>query len=65
MDPAGWDYHLRDDSPAIDAGVTLSWLVTDIDGDPRPLPAGGNYDVGADEVGEQMIYLPLVLSSSE
>jgi hypothetical protein len=64
VDPVGWDYHIRASSPAIDTGATLLWLITDIDGDARPLPVGGNYDIGADEANWWQIYLPLVLRSS-
>ena len=45
------DYHLRQDSPCVDAGVTeviFRWLATDIDGDPHIL--GGRPDIGCDEV---------------
>jgi hypothetical protein len=44
------DYHLRQDSACVDAGVTeaiFGWLATDIDGDPRIL--GGRPDIGCDE----------------
>jgi hypothetical protein len=61
IDAAGWDYHILPGSPAIDAGTTVPWLTTDIDGDPRPWPAGGAYDIGADELQYSAIYLPLVL----
>jgi len=37
------DYILQDDSPAIDAGTTLSYLTFDINGFPRVVP----YDIGA------------------
>jgi len=40
------DYHLRVDSPCIDAGVDTG-LYSDIDGDTRPHGAG--FDLGADE----------------
>jgi len=53
------DYHLQDGSPAIDAGVPLPWLTTDVDGDPRP--DGSGYDIGADEFRLHKIYLPLVV----
>jgi len=52
------DYHLGDDSPAIDAGLSLPWLTADIDGDPRPI--GPAPDVGADE-WRCGVYLPLVV----
>jgi len=47
-DPAN-DFHLRHDSPAVDAGLTLftSPLLTDLDGDPRVFH--GSPDMGADE----------------
>jgi hypothetical protein len=50
VDPANGDYHLRPDSPAVDAGTPQGAPSTDIDGDPRPTGAG--VDVGADEVME-------------
>jgi uncharacterized repeat protein (TIGR01451 family) len=46
VDPAGGDYHIGPDSAAIDRGVDAG-LVTDADGDPRPI--GSGYDIGADE----------------
>jgi len=61
VDPAGWDYHIRADSPAVDAGTAVPWLTTDIDGDPRPWPAGGDYDIGADEYHRYTICLPIVM----
>ena len=64
VDSAGWNYHLRPDSPAIDTGATVPWLTTDIDGDARPWPTGGDYDIGADEAHWRQVYLPLVLKSS-
>ena len=42
------DYHLTPASPAVDAGVSLTSVSTDKDREPRP--AGGKYDVGADEL---------------
>jgi parallel beta-helix repeat protein len=61
VDPAGWDYHILLGSPAIDAGAAVPWLTTDIDGDARPWPTGGIYDIGADEAQYLSVYLPLVL----
>ena len=52
------DYHLQGGSPAVDAGVLVPWVTTDIDGNPRPL--GPLPDVGADEAW-RWVYLPLVL----
>jgi hypothetical protein len=65
VDPAGRDFHLRASSPAIDAGVSVPWLTTDVDGDERPWPAGGDYDIGADEAHWRQIYLPQVLKNSD
>jgi len=59
VNPSVWDYHLTANSAAIDAGVDAG-VTTDIDGDPRPQGAG--YDIGADELRQWYIYLPLVLS---
>jgi hypothetical protein len=48
VDPASWDLHLQDGSPAIDAANPTSVILVDIDRDPRPL--GDGFDMGADEV---------------
>ena len=61
VDPVGWDYHILPGSPAIDAGIAVPWLTADIDGDARPWPVGGAYDIGADEAWWLPSYLPLVL----
>ena len=45
---SGKDYHLQPISPAIDAGVDVG-VANDFDGNPRPIPAGGAYDIGAYE----------------
>ncbi|MEI8169064.1 MAG: Ig-like domain-containing protein [Rhodoferax sp.] len=39
------NYHIANNSPAKDAGTTVSGVTLDIDGDPRVVP----YDIGADE----------------
>ena len=52
------NYHLRERSPAIDAGILISWLLTDIDGNSRPIGAG--YDIGADEFTGGL-HLPLMM----
>lgn len=43
------NYHLADDSPCINAGKAAGAPVTDIEGNPRPNPAGSNPDMGAFE----------------
>ncbi|HUV67651.1 MAG TPA: right-handed parallel beta-helix repeat-containing protein [Sedimentisphaerales bacterium] len=48
VDPVANDYHLRPDSPAVDAGITLENVVNDFDSNPRP--QGTAYDIGAYEV---------------
>lgn len=60
MEDPEWRYRLQLDSPAIDTGTSVPWLMTDIDGDPRPLPTGGSYDIGADEANWTLIYLPMI-----
>ncbi|MBU1879561.1 MAG: right-handed parallel beta-helix repeat-containing protein [Chloroflexi bacterium] len=47
VDPAGDDYHLQADSPAIDAGAVLPDVVDDLAGQPRPV--GPAWDMGAYE----------------
>jgi hypothetical protein len=44
---SGGDYHLKPDSPAIDAGVVAASVTTDLDNKPRP--QGNGYDIGAYE----------------
>jgi hypothetical protein len=52
------DYHLGAGSPALDAGLTIPWLTTDLDGKPR---TPGEYDIGAFEGAWWTVFLPLVL----
>jgi hypothetical protein len=58
--PATGDYHIVGASAAAGRGVDAG-LMTDIDGDPRPTPAGTPPDLGADEVLQYRVYLPLVV----
>jgi hypothetical protein len=46
-DTVNYDYHLKTNSPCIDAGTSVNAPIDDIDGDLRPQGAG--YDIGADE----------------
>lgn len=43
------NWHVQKCSPAIDSGLTLSAVTNDCDGVPRPIPFGGDYDIGAYE----------------
>jgi hypothetical protein len=56
------NYHLGAGSPALDAGLTIPWLTTDLDG--RPRPQGSRYDIGAFEGVRWEVFLPLVLRNS-
>jgi hypothetical protein len=58
VDPASSDYHIGENSAALDAGIDAG-ITTDIDGDPRPLEEG--FDIGADEFQLLFeIYLPFI-----
>jgi hypothetical protein len=46
-DPAAFDFHLRSDSPAMDAGLALPGVGADYDG--RLRTRGGRVDIGAYE----------------
>jgi hypothetical protein len=61
LSPATFNYHIGPHSAAIDAGIAIPWLTSDIDGDPRPLDAG--YDIGADEARWLPVYLPLTMKN--
>ena len=49
-DPAAFDFHLRSDSPAIDAGLALPGVGADYDG--RARQRGGRVDIGAYEYAD-------------
>jgi len=49
-DPAAFDFHLRSDSPAIDAGLALPGVGADYDG--RARQRGGRGDIGAYEYAD-------------
>lgn len=51
INPAAFDFHLQASSPAPEAGVTLTEVITDFDGVPRP--QGVSYDIGAYEFNQQ------------
>ncbi|HZU86005.1 MAG TPA: right-handed parallel beta-helix repeat-containing protein, partial [Anaerolineaceae bacterium] len=48
--------HLGGQSPAIDHGINIDWMVDDYDGQARPM---GTFDIGADEY-YAFIYLPMI-----
>lgn len=64
VDAANDDYHLRPDSPCIDAGATPQAAETDFDGGPRVVDAfplnlrGSDVDIGADEFDGDMVFGP-------
>jgi len=45
------NYELKAGSPAIHAGTNVGAPSLDIDGDPRPWPSGGRWDIGAYQYG--------------
>jgi parallel beta-helix repeat protein len=47
VDPANRNYHLRSDSPCINAGVSIPDITVDCDNNSRPV--GSAWDIGADE----------------
>jgi len=62
VDPSGQDYHLRADSPAVDAGIALPDVSRDLEG--RARLWGAAYDIGAFEYAVELpIYLPLILKA--
>ena len=60
VSPDNGDYHIFPTSAAAGRGVDAG-VMTDIDGDARPAPAGTAPDIGADEVLQRMVYLPMVV----
>ncbi len=56
------ELHIGDFSAAAGSGVDAG-VTADIDGDPRPIPAGTLPDLGADEIRQHRVYLPLLLKS--
>jgi large repetitive protein len=43
------DYHLQNGSPAEGLGAAGTGVITDVDGQTRPIPSGTDPDAGADE----------------
>jgi uncharacterized repeat protein (TIGR01451 family) len=48
VNPEACDYHIGLGSAAVDRGADVG-VAQDIDGQPRPMPEGGGFDLGADE----------------
>ena len=59
-DRAGYDYHIGPGSAGAGRGTDLG-VTIDLDGNVRPAPVGTAPDLGAYEVAQRHIYLPLVL----
>ncbi len=70
VQPTLANYRLADNSPAIGAGRTTGASATDIEGSPRPKPAGSNPDMGAYENARGLplqanrTYLPIALHNT-
>jgi hypothetical protein len=59
IDSAAGDYHIRPTSVMAGRGSDMG-VAEDIDGDPRPAPSATYPDIGADEIAQRRLYLPLV-----
>jgi hypothetical protein len=55
--PENNNFHITENSPVIDKGID-TWAITDMDNQSRP---AGETDIGADEFGQIIIVLPLVI----
>lgn len=62
-DPYADNYHLMPHSTAIDRGANAG-IAIDLDGSPRPWPAGGGFDIGVYECPYWRIYLSLTLRNN-
>jgi hypothetical protein len=62
------DFHLRSNSPCVDAGTNIGVPSNDFDSDPRPLDGNldgvATADIGADEFRPYRTYLPLTLRAA-
>jgi hypothetical protein len=59
LDPGAGNLRLPSRSPCIDAGTSVGAPATDLDGVTRP--QGQEVDIGAYELGDQKVYLPVTL----
>ena len=73
VDEANGDFHLKLESPCIDAGCLVGEVTDDFDGAPRPIAGlhpsrgdGSGYDIGADEFlsGDDLVYLRTNISGN-
>jgi hypothetical protein len=62
--PDSGNYHIASGSAAVDAGMDAG-IYVDIDGQPRPWPTGGGFDIGADEFQIWNIFQPLLLKNTD
>jgi len=60
VNTSSYDFHLQSGSPAIDSGITLAAVTTDIDGIARP--QGTALDLGAREYASSPVVNPPVIS---
>jgi parallel beta-helix repeat protein len=56
------DYHILPGSAAVGVGVDAG-VTDDIDDDPRPAPVGTSPDIGADEISQRSVHLPVIIRS--
>jgi len=59
MDAAAGNYHIGAASAAAGRGYDVG-VPEDIDGDARPAPPASSPDIGADEIAQRSLYLPLI-----
>ncbi len=59
LNASGGDYHIGLASVMAGRGSEIG-VAEDIDGDPRPAPEATNPDIGADEISQGRLYLPLI-----
>ena len=65
VDIASGNYHLKTNSPCINSGTNMAWMVgaKDLDGNPRIQPSGGIVDMGCYEFVPEPGAVVLILSA--